>query len=88
MLVRLVNPLIIVSAFGFVAFAAAWSILTDLVTGVAGDRKYDLRLNSHPVSYIAIICGKVAVMGFAVAEILHTFDLVGDPELALRAIIG
>jgi hypothetical protein len=70
--------------FASMAVIAAWSILNDLSTGVARDELYRFSLDTNPLGFVAIIGGKMFVIVFAIAMILHAFGLAGDPVKALQ----
>ena len=74
--------------FGLLGAVAAWAIWRDLETGVSWDSLYRFRADTNPLGFGAVIAGKVFVMGFGIAEILHAFGLIGDPMLVLRALFG
>jgi hypothetical protein len=74
--------------FGLLAVVAAWSIARDLAAGVAQDDLYSFAVNRNPIGFLAVIGGKVFVVGFGIAMILYACGLVGDPMKALRTLLG
>jgi uncharacterized membrane protein YfcA len=82
------SPAFMAALFGLLAVVAAWSILRDLLAGVAQDELYKFRVSENPAGFLAIIGGKVFVVGFGIAMILYACGLIGDPMKALRTLLG
>jgi len=74
--------------FGLIAAAAAYGLWRDFATGVASDDLYRFRESENPTGFLAVVAGKFLVLGFGIAEVLHAFDLCGDPMVPLRALFG
>jgi hypothetical protein len=74
--------------FGGLAAVAAWAIWRDFKTGVSGDSLYRFREDTNPVGFAAVICGKLFVLAFGVAQILYAAGLGDDPMVLLRKIFG
>jgi hypothetical protein len=74
--------------FGLLAAAAAYGLWRDFNTGVASDDLYRFDREKSPAGYVAVVAGKVFVLGFGAAEILHALNLCGDPMVPLRALFG
>jgi hypothetical protein len=74
--------------FGLLAAAAGYGLWRDFATGVASDDVYRFREDQSPAGFWAITAGKLFVLGFGIAEILHAFGLCGDPMAPLRALFG
>jgi len=72
--------------FGLLAVVAAWSILHDLQSGVAQDDLYRFSSDANPIGYLAIIGGKLFVVGFGIATIFYACGLAGDPLKAPRGL--
>ena len=79
-----VKPLI----FGLLALAAAYGLWRSFTTGVASDEIYTFREDENPAGFMAATAGKMFVLAFGIAEVLHAFGLCGDPMEPLRAILG
>ena len=82
------SPAFLAAIFGLLAVVASWSIMHDLATGVAQDELYRFGANSNPIGFLAIIAGRVFVVGFGIAMILFACGLIGDPMKSLRALLG
>jgi hypothetical protein len=82
------SPTGIAVIFGLLAGAAAYGIRQALVTGVAGDGLYNFDRDESPLGFAAVMLGKMFVLGFGIAEILHALNLCGDPMVPLRALFG
>jgi hypothetical protein len=74
--------------FGILGAAAAYGLWRGHKTGVAGDGLYSFDQDENPIGYAAVMAGKLFVLGFGIAEILHALNLCGDPMAPLRAIFG
>jgi hypothetical protein len=82
------SPTGIAIVFGLLAAAAAYGIRRALITGVAGDGLYRFQRDESPLGFAAVMAGKLFVLGFGIAEILHALNLCGDPMVPLRALFG
>jgi hypothetical protein len=82
------SPTGIAIVFGLLAAAAAYGIRQALITGVAGDGLYRFQRDESPLGFAAVMAGKLFVLGFGIAEILHALNLCGDPMVPLRALFG
>ena len=74
--------------FGLLAAVAAWAIWRDLRAGISGDDLYRFREDTNPLSFAAMIGGKLFVLAFGVAQILYAAGWGDDPMLLLRRIFG
>jgi hypothetical protein len=81
------SPAWIAVIFTFLAACAAWGIRSAFRTGVAGDGLYRFDRDESPIGFAVLIAGKLLVIGFAAAEILHALKLCGDPVVMLRALV-
>jgi hypothetical protein len=81
-------PAVMAIVFGLLAAAAAFGIRQGLVKGVAGDGLYHFRRDESPLGFAAVMAGKLFVLGFGIAEILHALKLRGDPMAPLRVLFG
>lgn len=79
---------LIVAIFVPLAILAGWSILGDLRTGVARDELYSFAVGDNPIGFLAVICGKLFVIGFGIAMVLHACGLPADPVAAMKAFLG
>jgi hypothetical protein len=82
------SPTGIAIVFGLLAAAAAYGIRRALITGVAGDGLYRFQRDESPLGFAAVMAGKLFVLGFGIAEILHALNLCGDLMVPLRALFG
>ena len=82
------SPTGIAVIFGILAAAAGYGLWRDVKTGVARDEIYSFRRDENPVGFMATMAGKLFVMAFGVAEILHAMNLCGDPMVPLRSLFG
>lgn len=82
------SPPLVIAVFAPLVLVSAWSILNDLQTGVARDELYSFALATNPPGFFATICGKLFVVGFGIAMILHVCGLAGDPVNAMKALLG
>jgi hypothetical protein len=78
----------IAAIFGPLMILAAWGIKRDLATGVARDELYSFRADRNPLGFLVVISGKIFIIGFGAAVILHAFGLMGDPVEALQPIFA
>ena len=74
--------------FGMLAAAAAYGLWRDFNSGVASDDLYRFERKQSPAGYMAVISGKIFVVGFGIAEVLHALNLCGDPMPTLRTLFG
>jgi len=65
--------------FGFLGLAAMWGIRKNIMTGTATSRGWTCTIDDNPIGFCLIVCGKAAIVGFAIAEIMHGFGLCDDP---------
>jgi hypothetical protein len=82
------SPAGMAAIFGLLAAAAAYGLWRDFSTGVASDDLYRFELKDSPAGYMAVTAGKIFVVGFGVAEVLHALNLCGDPMPTLRGLFG
>jgi hypothetical protein len=82
------SPTIMALIFGLLAAAAAYGLWRDFATGVASDEIYTFREDESPAGFTAVTAGKMFVLAFGIAEILHACGLCGDPLVPLRALFG
>jgi len=80
------SPTGMAAIFGLLASAAGYGLWRDFATGTASDELYRFREDESPMGFWAVVTGKVFVLGFGIAEILHAFNLCGDPMAPLRAL--
>ena len=71
-------PAFIATVFGILGLAAIWGIGKNITTGTATSRGWTCTIDDNPVGFCLIVAMKGALVGFAAAEILHAFGLVGD----------
>ena len=74
--------------FAVIAACALYGLRQDLATGVARDRFYRCDRETNPFGYHAIITGKLLVLAFCVAVVLHAMNLGPDPVALLRPVFG
>ena len=74
--------------FGILAAAAGYGLWRDMKSGVARDEIYSFERDKSPVGFMATMAGKLFVVVFGLAEILHAMNLCGDPMVPLRALFG
>jgi hypothetical protein len=71
-------------AFAFIALAALWGIHGNNRSGTASSRGWACAIDDNPIGFCLIVSTKAAIFGFSIAEILHSFGLVGDPIASIR----
>jgi hypothetical protein len=82
------RPTVIALVFGVLAACAVYGLHRGLVTGVAGDGMYQFDRDESPLGYALMIAGKLTVLVFCLAEILHAMNLCDDPMALLRPLFG
>ncbi|HYJ35088.1 MAG TPA: hypothetical protein VEV64_02950 [Rhizomicrobium sp.] len=82
------SPIGMAFIFGLLAVAAAYGLWRSFATGVTSDELHTFREDENPAGFMAVTAGKMFVLVFGVAEVLHAFGLCGDPMAPLRAIFG
>ena len=55
---------------------------------MTSDEIYAFREDENPAGFMAVTAGKMFVLVFGIAEVLHAFGLCGDPMAPLRALFG
>ena len=85
---QVMKPTVTVLLFGFLAACAVYGLHRGSVTGVAGDSMYRFDREESPLGYTMVMAGKVAVLIFCLAEILHVMNLCDDPVALLRPLFG
>lgn len=83
---KLMSPAIITLVFAPLAILAVWSIMRDFAIGIAQDEIYRFRADTNPTGFLVVIGGKIFVIVFGIAMILHAYGFIGDPVKALRPI--
>jgi hypothetical protein len=73
------SPTFIAAVFGLLGLAAIYGIRKNIISGKATSRGWTCTIDDNPVGFCLIVAMKGALVGFAAAEILHAFGLVGDP---------
>jgi hypothetical protein len=73
------GPHIRAIVFIFIGAAAAFGLLWDLKGGVASDGMWQFSAVRNPAGYFAVLLMKVGFVAFAVAELLFSLSLIGDP---------
>jgi hypothetical protein len=74
--------------FGLLAVAAGYGLWRSFTTGVTSDEIYTFREDEEPAGFMMVTAGKMFVMAFGIAEVLHAFGLCGDPMEPFRALFG
>jgi hypothetical protein len=77
-------PAFIAAIFGILGLAAIWGIRKNITTGAASSRGRTCTLDDNPVGFCLFISMRAAIVGFAIAEILYGFGLVGDPVAQIK----
>ena len=72
------SPTFIAAVFGVLGLAAIYGIRKNIISGKATSRGWTCTIDDNPVGFCLIVAMKGALVGFAAAEILHAFGLVGD----------
>lgn len=65
--------------FGILGLIAAWAIRNNIRSGTASSHGWTCTIDDNPFGFCLIVSMKAVFAGFAIAEILHAFGLVGDP---------
>ena len=78
----------IATVFALLGICAAWGIYRSLSSGVAYDEIYRFEIDSNPLGFATVIAGRILVIAFAIAVILHALGFIGDPISMLRGIFG
>jgi len=78
-------PFVLALAIGA---CALYGLRQDLVTGIARDEIYRFNREESPLGYNAVLIGKLLVLGFWAAEVLHAVNLCSDPVDWLRPLFG
>ena len=65
--------------FEGLGFAALWSIIQNLSTGIWRNRGFTIDVRENPGRFYLIMFWQAGFVGFAIAIILHALGLIGDP---------
>jgi len=84
----IMKPIVVFLLFGFLAACAGYGLHRGSVTGVAGDGMYQFDREESPLGYTMVMAGKLTVLIFCLAEILHAMNLCDDPMALLRPLFG
>lgn len=74
--------------FGFLGLAAIWGIRKDIMAGTAKSRGWTCTIDDNPIGFCLIVCGKAAIVGIAIAEIMYGFGLCADPFKTIQHALG
>jgi hypothetical protein len=78
------SPTFIAFVYGAVALAGAYGIARDIRAGDTGRGAWIISLDDNPVGFCLSVCGKAAIVAFAVVGIMHVFGLSDDPIEVFR----
>ena len=70
--------------FEAVGAIALWSMVIDLKAGSTTNRGFTFDAKENPGGFYLIMFGKGAVGCFAIAMLLHSLGLIGDPAIWLH----
>jgi hypothetical protein len=78
------SPIVTAAVFGLLGLAAIYGIRKDIISGSATSRGWTCTIDDNPVGFCLIVAMKGALVGCAIAEILHAFGLAGDPVAQIQ----
>jgi hypothetical protein len=78
------SPIVTAAVFGLLGLAAIYGIRKNIISGSATSRGWTCSVDDNPVGFCLIVAMKGALVGCAIAEILHAFGLAGDPVAQIQ----
>jgi hypothetical protein len=78
------SPIVTAAVFGLLGLAAIYGIRKNIISGSAMSRGWTCTVDDNPVGFCLIVAMKGALVGCAIAEILHAFGLAGDPVAQIQ----
>jgi hypothetical protein len=78
------SPIVTAAVFGLLDLAAIYGIRKNIISGSATSRGWTCSVDDNPVGFCLIVAMKGALVGCAIAEILHAFGLAGDPVAQIQ----
>jgi hypothetical protein len=72
-------PPLVATIFGILGLIALRAIRNNIRSGTATSRGWTFTIAEDPMRFCLIVSTRLALVGFAFAEILHAFGLIGDP---------
>lgn len=70
--------------FEVAGLIALWSVTSDIRNGAATARTWTIYFNENPLGFLLVVLVKTGFVFLAVAVLLHSFGMVGDPIAALQ----